>query len=48
MMSRDFLARGVLLDHNEVLEHRQQLDLLFAERLEAELDEQCLQELDGR
>ncbi len=44
---QDLLAGRVLLDH-EVLEHRQQLDFAFAERLEAELDEQRLQELDGR
>jgi hypothetical protein len=44
---QDLLAGGVLLDH-EVLQHREQLDLAHAERLEAELDEQGLQELDGR
>ena len=44
---QDLLAGRVLLDH-EVLDHRQQLDLLLAERLEAELDEQGLQKLDGR
>ena len=40
------LPRRVLLDH-VVLQHREQLDFPLAERLEAELDEQGLQELDG-
>ncbi len=44
---QNLLAGRVLLDH-EVLDHRQQLDLALAERLEPELDEQGLQELDGR
>jgi hypothetical protein len=38
---QNLLAGGVLL-HHEVLEHREQLDLALAERLETELDEQRL------
>ncbi len=44
---QDLLAGRVLLDH-EVLEHREQLDLALAERLETELDEQRLEKLDRR